>query len=104
MKGKYLLTTDAWFVAPNGIQYKSVWGEVSVLDDSVLGVKTNRNSSNWFVRIGSDDNHVIIAGCQIHYAARCEFRPNTDRTSDYTEDASNGVTEFERPSIVYIAE
>lgn len=28
MTGKYLITTDAWFYAPDRKQYKSVWGEV----------------------------------------------------------------------------
>jgi hypothetical protein len=36
MKGKYLITTDSWFYAPDGKQYKAVWGEVSILSDSIL--------------------------------------------------------------------
>ena len=46
MKGKYLITTDDWFYAPDGKKYKSVWGEVKILEDEVLGITTNRNSTN----------------------------------------------------------
>lgn len=65
---KYLITTDNWFIAPDGEQYKSVFGTVkSIMDDKdALGVKTNRHSSNWFVMIGS----MMIAGCQIHYCIK----------------------------------
>ena len=43
MKGKYLITTDSWFIAPNGRNYKAAWGDVEVMEDSFLGIKTNRN-------------------------------------------------------------
>ncbi|MPR36640.1 hypothetical protein [Salmonirosea aquatica] len=101
MKGKYLITTDAWFLAPDGKSYRAVWGEVEIVEDSFLGIKTNRNASNWFARVGGKDNHVIVAGCQIHYAVRCEDCPNTEKVTDYqTED---GFNEFERPTQIYIA-
>lgn len=35
-------------------------------DQKVLGIKTNRHSSNWFLEIGN----MVIAGCQIHYAIK----------------------------------
>lgn len=77
MEGKYIVTTDNWFYAPDGNSYKAVWGEVSILEDTFLGVKTNKNSANWFAKVGSEDNFVIVAGCQIHYAVRSENEPNT---------------------------
>jgi hypothetical protein len=76
MKGKYIVTTDNWFYAPDGNSYKAVWGEVEIVEDTFLGVKTNRNSSNWFAKVGSQHNFVIVAGCQIHYAVYCETEPN----------------------------
>ena len=78
MKGRYLITTDQWFLAPDGQLYTGVWGDVEILSDGILGVKTNDRSSNWFAKIGPEDNHVIVAGCQIHYAVRCEQRPSMD--------------------------
>ena len=104
MKGKYLITTDAWFIAPDGKMYRAVWGNVEIVEDTFLGLKTNRNSSNWFAKVGSKDNHVIIAGCQIHYAIRCEKMPNIDRVQDYQTDANVGIKEYERPTQIYIAE
>lgn len=79
MEGKYLITTDSWFYAPDGLKYRSAWGNVEILEDSVLGVKTNRNSSNWFAFVGSKEKGILIAGCQIHYAVRCADKPNTNR-------------------------
>lgn len=100
---KYLITTDAWFIAPDGNQYRAVWGNVTVIEDSFLGVKTNRNSSNWFAKVGSENNHVIIAGCQIHYAVRCEEKPNTGDTKEITW-GDGAHEEFTRPTSIYIAE
>ena len=64
-----LITTDAWFIAPDGAQYRCVWGVVKAVKDSqqVLGIKTNSKSTNWYVEIGN----MTLAGCQIHYAIRC---------------------------------
>ena len=103
MTGKYLITTDGWFVAPNGKKYCAVWGEVEILEDTVLGVKTNRNSSNWYVKVGNEVNHVIVAGCQIHYAIKCEDKPNTEEVEAYTTGES-GIHRFRRPSDIYIVE
>lgn len=102
MKGNHLITTDAWFYAPDGKQYKAVWGNVQITDDTILGIKTNAISSNWFAKVGTEDNYVIVAGCQIHYAVKCD-KPNTGKALDWTSD-NDGCKEFERPSVIYIAE
>ena len=103
MKGKYLITTDNWFYAPDGKQYRAVWGDVEVLSDEVLGVKTNARSSNWYAKVGTDRNHVIVAGCQIHYACKSNTKPNVDMTQDYSVEQGN-VIYHDRPSVIYIAE
>ena len=103
MVGKYLITTDAWFTAPNGKQYKAAWGECEVLEDTFLGLKTNRNSTNWFIKVGSESKHIVIAGCQIHYAVKSETKPNEDMSEDWQADA-NKLNIFNRPSHIYIAE
>ena len=103
MKGKHLISTDNWFTAPDGKNYKAVWGNVEILDDSILGLKTNRMSTNWFAKVGSKDKHVIIAGCQIFYACRCEQKPNVEKTEDWQADA-NSLNVFNRPTNIYIAE
>ena len=71
---KFLITTDNWFFAPDGEQYRSVFGTVHAVVDSsqALGVRTNAKSTNWYVLIGD----TLVAGCQIHYAVRSErFNP-----------------------------
>jgi hypothetical protein len=101
MTGNYLITTDAWFIAPDGKSYRSVWGDVTILEDSFLGIKTNRNASNWFAKVGSEDNHVIIAGCQIHYAVKCIKKPNLNNVEDYTNEG--GFNKYQRPTQIYDA-
>jgi len=103
MKGKYLINTDSWFIAPDGVNYKAVWGDVEIVEDSFLGLKTNRNSTNWFAKIGSEENHVIVAGCQIHYATKCDSRPNTEPSEDWQADAKD-LNIYKRPSSIYIPE
>lgn len=86
MKGNYLITTDMWFIAPDGKQYRSVWGNVKIVSDEILGIKTNRNSSNWFAIVGSADKQMIIAGCQIHYAIKCNDKPYTGNVEENTNE------------------
>ena len=65
---KFLITTDQWLLAPDGEQYKAVFGTVKAIntDEETLGIKTNRGSTNWYVTIGD----MAVAGCQLHYVIR----------------------------------
>lgn len=67
---KALITTDNWFFAPDGQQYRSVFGTIKGVYDSqvTLGVKTNAKSTNWYVVIGN----LTLAGCQIHYVVETD--------------------------------
>ena len=67
---KILITTKEWFIAPDGHQYRAVFGTVKGVrsDEETLGIKTNRGSTNWYVEIGN----MIVAGCQIHYAIKTD--------------------------------
>ena len=101
MTGKYLITTDNFFLCPDGKHYKAVWGDVKVLGDKeALGIDTNRNSSNWFAVVGNESKQVLIAGCQIHYAVRSETPPTL---SVLVEEYREGKLET-RDNIIYIAE
>lgn len=104
MKGKYLITTDDWFIAPDGQQYKAAWGNVEIVNDTILGIKTNARSTNWFAKVGNDEKHIIIAGCQIHYAVKAEEKPNEYRAHDWTADAANGLKEYYTNCKIYFAE
>lgn len=72
----YLITTNEWFVAPDGEEYKSAWGICKVIDiKDCFGFIPMRPSTNWFLQIGEDENSIIIAGCHIHYAVKSTCRP-----------------------------
>jgi len=101
MKGKYLITTDNWFFGPDGFQYRAVWGEVNIIEDSFLGIKTNIRSSNWFAKVGTEENHVIVAGCQIHYAVKTDKEPEQDSTEKNVVDGI--AKEEKRKNTIYIA-
>jgi hypothetical protein len=103
MTGKYLITTDRYFVAPDGKTYTAVWGDVNILEDSILGVKTNRNSANWYAMVGKNGKEITIAGCQIFYAIKCEEKPYTEDVEDWTVDNGKFDT-YVRPTKIYIAE
>jgi hypothetical protein len=70
---RVLVTVDNWFYAPDGKQYRAVFGTVRAIrsDQEALGIKTNAKSTNWYAEIGN----ATVAGCQIHYAVRCEHEP-----------------------------
>jgi len=67
---KVLVTTDAWFLAPDGESYRAVFGTVNAIlkDEDTLGIKTNSKSTNWYASVGN----MLIAGCQIHYAIKTD--------------------------------
>lgn len=73
---KYLVTTDNWFLGPDGQSYKAAWGKCYINSTfEKLGFTPLRPSTNWFLSVGVEGKEVIIAGCQIHYAVRCNDRP-----------------------------
>jgi hypothetical protein len=103
IEGKYLVTTDSWFYAPDGLKYRSVWGDIKIIEDSSLGLKTNRNSTNWYAYVGSKEKGVIVAGCQIHYAVKCDKTPNTNNVEEFEYGDGKQIS-FKRPAEIYIAE
>jgi hypothetical protein len=102
--GRYLITADEWFYAPDGKQYRAAWGNVHIIADDILGVKTNRNSSNWYARIGNNEKHVIIAGCQIHYSVRCNKEPEAGDVERWELNDQKQVVKYLAPSNIYIAQ
>ncbi|MBP9871578.1 MAG: hypothetical protein KBC53_08815 [Nitrosomonas sp.] len=97
---KVLVTTDNWFFAPDGLQYRSVFGTFKAIrtDQDTLGIKTNIRGANWYAEIGN----MTIAGCQIHYAIKTD---NCELGSVNDSDVVNGETkEFVRVSRIYNAD
>jgi hypothetical protein len=99
MKGKYLITTDNWFIAPDGKHYRAVWGNCqTVTAEEALGLVPNRNSANWFVKVENNGEEVVLAGCQIHYAVSCKERPNTKQTEQNIDERGKVV----RDTAIYL--
>lgn len=97
---KALITTDNWFFAPDGLQYRAVYGTVKGVftDNETLGVKTNARSTNWYAQVGN----MVIAGCQIHYVVITE-EVNLGHVYDYAVE--NGeVKRFTTPPRIYDAD
>lgn len=96
-----LLTVDNWFYAPNGKQYRAIFGTLRGVHtaEATLGVRPNGKSANWYIEIGD----MVVAGCQVNYALRCDA-VNFAPVGDYASDAEHGAKTFERPSHIYNAD
>ena len=97
LKDKYLIHCDQWFFAPDGNSYRAVWGTVHEIVDSkaALGVRTNAKSTNWYVVIGD----MVIAGCQVHYAIRCDSVDFTPPTVELEHEGRFELNEAHIPRI-----
>ena len=98
---KVLITTSAWFVAPNGQEYRAVWGTLKAIHEAgkSLGFIPNRSHANWFVEVGN----MIIMGCQVMYIVSSPEKPNQEKSLNWTTDAGK-IHEYERPCVIYFAE
>jgi len=101
---KYLVTCDNWFVAPNGETYQSAWGTAKILTtEQCFNFKPARPSTNWFLRIGNDEKHIIIAGCQIHYVIKSKIKPkDIYKNKTYIDKDMGGLKKS--ASRIYFAE
>lgn len=97
---KALITTQQWFLAPDGLEYKAVFGTVKGIytDSETLGIKTNARSTNWYAEIGN----ITIAGCQIFYAIKTDSA-NLKKVKSWS-NSSGSYTEFTRPTEIYNAD
>lgn len=99
---KVLVSTDNWFMAPDGDQYRAAYGTVKGIrgDQETLGIRTNARSTNWYAEVGC----LLIAGCQIHYAAKTDNCHLGDVKS--WEDGKDGAPGafVTRPSRIYDAD
>ena len=98
---KALITTDNWFLAPDGKEYKGVFGTVKGVRtaEESLGVRPNGRSTNWYVEIGC----MTVAGCQVHYAIRTD-QCSPDPVPAWSSHPEQGIVKYERPSNIYFAD
>lgn len=99
---KVLITTQNWFTAPDGSDYKAVWGTLKAVHTSevTLGFTPSRANTNWFIEVGN----MVIAGCQVLYILQCEYEPNFDKADSYSiAPGQAAYTEYKRLSHIYRA-
>lgn len=99
---KVLVTTQNWFVAPDGKEYRSAWGTLKGVHEAgkTLGFIPNRSHANWFLEVGK----MNIMGCQVLYVIQCPEKPNVDEKVKCWSNQNGDFKEYERPTLTYIAE
>lgn len=99
---KCLVTTTNWFFAPDGNQYRAIWGTLNEIHEAgkSLGFIPNRSHANWFIEIGK----VVVMGCQVMYIIQCDEKPVTDKEKAYCYSENKGLDIYERPSSIYVTE
>lgn len=97
---KILVTTDNWFYAPDGAQYRAAFGTVHAVStaEDTLGVRPNGKSTNWYMQVGC----LTIAGCQVHYVVKTDTC-NLGRAKDWAHH-DGACTEYERNSVIFDAD
>lgn len=85
---KYLVTTNDWFMAPDGRRYRAVFGTArgAVNVEEALGVGAGEHLPNWCTRIGG----MVVAGDQIRYCVRA--------------DSVTAAPEAGKPPVIYEAD
>ena len=97
-----LITCGNWFYAPDGKQYRAVWGPLFSISEAKdkLGFSPGRAHANWFIEIGN----MVITGCQVNYCLHCPEQPETGRVSHQLYGVGNIVSEtILRDCEIYIA-
>lgn len=96
---KVLVTTQNWFYAPDGKNYRAAWGTLRGVNEAgkTLGFIPNRSHANWFIDVGA----LTIMGCQVMYVLDCPEKPADGMVEDYTSNDGN-LKCFTRPSAIYI--
>lgn len=104
-----LVTTSDWFMAPDGIQYKAIYGKLTKIYNAkeLIGFDPARQHTNWVYQIGS----ATIMGCRIMYAIECTIPPNMSTVTDFNcekavpsiNPAGHRSGEYERPSYIFNA-
>lgn len=97
---KVLATTSDYFIAPNGLQYRSVFGTLhSISEDlNLVGFKVNRSHTNYAFEIGN----TVIMGCRVMYIIQVN-EVNTESVNEWT--LNEGEIKFnDRPSNIYLAD
>lgn len=99
---KYLVTTNNYFFAPDGQQYTAVFGTIKNIwpDHEILGIQTNRHSTNWYLQIGN----MIVAGCQIYYAIKTDVCSKENYVREVTHELKISICDSGESRIYFADE
>ena len=97
---KVLITTTDWFVAPDGLQYRALFGTLKSVTESTkaLGFAINRSHANYFFEVGK----MKIMGCRVMYMIECEGVNSNDTEEILAKEG--GIIKYNRPTMIYITE
>jgi len=96
---KVLATTNEWFIAPDGKQYKAVFGTLRSINDAkeAFGFVPSRGHASWFIQIGN----VHIAGCQLLYCVEAN-EANVQFGNVEEWNTKDGVLfQYNKPTSIY---
>lgn len=97
---KVLISTNDWFVGPDGKDHRAVWGTLKGVHEAGkhLGFIPNRAHANWFYEVGE----IIIMGCQVKYMCLCPDQPKTDVRAWKLSESDNYPKEYDAPFKILI--
>lgn len=99
---KVLITTNGWFFAPDGCEYRAVFGTLKAIHEvgKTLGFIPNRAHANWFLEVGN----MMIMGCQVMYVVKADIvelgNVNTWNNNPTTQQPQY----FNKPTTIYNAD
>jgi hypothetical protein len=97
---KVLITTSNWFTAPDGVNYKAVWGTLKSINEAgkTLGFIPNRAHANWYIEIGC----MFIMGCQALYVVQADEVLTGDTKSWSLIEGK--FSEYDKPTVIFNAD
>lgn len=95
---KVLITCQSFFVAPDGKEYRSVFGTLKGIHEAKdqFGFVPSRQHTNWFIEIGD----MTITGCQVLYCIKIDTDPVLGPAKGWTYKDDKAI-EYERPSLIF---
>lgn len=102
LEGKNVLVTcSTWFVAPDGKDYKAVYGKLKKVHDAKesFGIQPSRAHASWILEVG----HMMIMGCQALFVIECANPPNFSSSTTHTHNEAGVIKEQDRPCVIYNA-
>lgn len=97
-----LFTCNQWFTAPDGKDYKVVYGTLKAIlkTDDVFGFSARATAGhvNYIFEVGN----MVIAGCQVQYGVLCPTPPDFQTKPNWLAHEGK-IIPYDRPNVIYNA-